>query len=134
MTEPAIQIRPAQHYLGFRGRITEGVPAFVDRAFPELFGWHREHGVEPAGPPFLRYDEVDREGVPVELEVGVPVSGDPDGDDRVRPQTLPAERYLDLSPRRPYRSETLPDLAAAREHRAGSRSRTPRSGRRSSRT
>ncbi|HEX6583324.1 MAG TPA: GyrI-like domain-containing protein [Thermoleophilaceae bacterium] len=110
-----IDLRPAQQYLGISGKITEGVPAFVDRAFPELYAWLREHAVEPAGPPFLRYDEVDSDGQPLELEVGVPVEGATQGDERVCHSALPAGRYLTYLHVGPYRSETLPDLAAARE-------------------
>lgn len=115
MSDPQIDLRPAQQYLGITGKITEGVPAFVDRAFPELFGWLAEHSVEPAGPPFVRYSEVDGDGQPVELEVGVPVNGGVQGDERVRQSALPAGRYLTYVHVGPYRSETLPDLAAARK-------------------
>lgn len=115
MSDPQIDLRPAQQYLGITGKITEGVPAFVDRAFPELFGWLAEHSVEPAGPPFVRYSEVDGDSQPVELEVGVPVNGGVQGDERVRQSALPAGRYLTYVHVGPYRSETLPDLAAARE-------------------
>ncbi len=38
MTFPTIEQRAARPYLGISGRITDGVPAFVDKAFPELFG------------------------------------------------------------------------------------------------
>lgn len=114
MTEPEIQQRPSQPYLGISGRISDGVPAFVDQAFPELFGWLREHGVEPAGAPFIRYRQLDTAGEPLEIEVGAPVDGTPEGDERVRPGALPAGRYLTLMHIGPYRSDTLPDLAAAR--------------------
>jgi effector-binding domain-containing protein len=115
MNEPQIERRPAQPYLGIAGAITDGVPAFVDRAFPELFSWLGGHGVEPGGPPFIRYREIDTDGEPLELEVGVSVSDGTEGDERVRPGTLPAGRYLTLMHVGPYRSKTAPDLAAARE-------------------
>ena len=126
MSEPKIELRPAQQYLGIAGEIMDGVPAFVDRAFPELFGWLGEHAVEPAGPPFIRYGEMDADGEPLELEVGVPVNPDvpanldapasasANGASRVRADALPAGRYLTYLHIGPYRSETLPDLAAAR--------------------
>jgi hypothetical protein len=47
--------------------------------------------------------------------VGVPVDDTAEGDERVRPGALPAGRYLTLMHVGPYRSDTLPDLAAARE-------------------
>ena len=52
---------------------------------------------------------------PLELEVGAPVEGAVEGDERVRAGSLPAGRYLTLMHVGPYRSETVPDLAAARE-------------------
>jgi effector-binding domain-containing protein len=119
MGEPTIELRPSQPYLGIPGRITDGVPAFVDKAFPELFRWLGEHGAEPAGPPFIRFRTLDTEGEPLELEVGVPVDGNAEGDDRVRADSLPAGRYLTLMHVGPYRSETAPDLAAARERLIG---------------
>jgi hypothetical protein len=33
-----------------------------------------KHGVEPAGPPFIRYHEVDHDGEPLEIEVAAPVA------------------------------------------------------------
>ena len=115
MTFPTIEQRAARPYLGISGRITDGVPAFVDKAFPELFRWLGEHGVEPAGPPFIRFRELDTNGEPVEIEVGAPVDGTLEGDERVRADSLPAGRYLTLMHVGPYRSETVPDLAVSRE-------------------
>jgi effector-binding domain-containing protein len=115
MTEPQIEQRPAQPYLGIARRITDGVPAFVDRAFPELYRWLAEHGAKPSGPPFIRFRELDPHGEPLEIEVAAPVDGEAPGDDRVSGGSLPAGRYLTLIHRGPYRSETTPDLAAARE-------------------
>ncbi len=114
MSEPTIELRPALPYLGIAGRITDGVPAFVDRAFPELFAWLGEHGVEPLGPPFIRFRELDQAGEPLELEVCAAVEGGAEGDGRVLSGALPAGRYLTLMHIGPYRSETLPDLAATR--------------------
>jgi effector-binding domain-containing protein len=119
MGEPTIELRPSQPYLGIAGRITDGVPAFVDRAFPELYGWLGEHGIEPAGPPFIRFRELDADGEPLELEVAAPVDGDPPGDGRVRADSLPAGRYLTMLHVGPYRSETAPDLVAARQRLIG---------------
>jgi hypothetical protein len=94
--------------------VTEGVPAAVDPAFPELFGWLGRHGVTPAGPPFIRTHEVDAAGEPLELEVAAPVAGDVPSDERVRRDALPAGRYLTTLHVGPYRSETERDLGDAR--------------------
>ena len=115
MTEPQIEQRPAHPYLGIAGRITDGVPAFVDKAFPELFRWLGEHGIKPSGPPFIRFRELDPDGEPLAIEVAAPVETEAQGDERVSAGTLPAGRYLTLIHRGPYRSELAPDLATARE-------------------
>ncbi|HYM58994.1 MAG TPA: GyrI-like domain-containing protein [Solirubrobacteraceae bacterium] len=112
--EPQVQKRVEQPYVAIRRQVTDGVPAAVDSAFPELFGWLGEHGVKPSGPPFIRFLEVDAQGEPLELEVAVPVVGGVEGDERVLAEVLPAGRYVTFLHAGPYRSTTEPDLAAAR--------------------
>jgi hypothetical protein len=106
--EPQISDRPAQPYLGLRRRVTDGVAAAVDGAFPELFRRLGEAGVQPAGPPFIRFLATDEVGDPTELELAVPVDADAATD------ALPAGRYATVVHVGPYRSETQPDLAVAR--------------------
>ena len=114
MTEPKIEDRTEQQYLAIRSEVTNGIPAVVDRTFPQLFAWLGQHGVEPAGPPFIRYLEVDEAGEPLEIEVAAPVAGDaPPADDTVRADTLPAGRYATLIHTGPYRKEDVPDLGDA---------------------
>jgi hypothetical protein len=112
--EPQIQERAAQPYLAIACKVTDGVPAAVDSAFPELYGWLAEHGVVPAGPPFIRTLELDWAGEPLRLEVAAPVANPGAADDRVLAGALPAGRYVTFVHVGPYRSETAPDLGAAR--------------------
>jgi effector-binding domain-containing protein len=112
--EPQIEERAAQPYVGIWCHVTSGVPAAVDPAFPELFGWLGRQGVTPAGPPFIRVHEVDAAGEPLELEVAAPVAGDVPSDERIRRDELPAGRYVTMLHVGPYRSETEPDLGDAR--------------------
>jgi effector-binding domain-containing protein len=114
MTEPQIQQRDALPYLAIRSEVTNGVPAVVDRSFPQLFAWLGQHGVEPSGPPFIRYLEVDHDGEPLEIEAAAPVAGGaPEGDGQVRADALPAGRYVTTLHTGPYRSEQVPDLGDA---------------------
>jgi len=115
VTEPQVELREARPYVGIHEPSIDGIRRFADSAFPELFGWCREHGVEPAGPPFLRFYEVDHGGEPLDVEVGVPVDGAPEGDARVRPDALPAGGYLTYLHLGPYTSDSMPDLASSRE-------------------
>jgi effector-binding domain-containing protein len=112
--EPQIDERAAQPYLAIWCHVTDGVPAAVDQAFPELFSRLAADGIAPAAPPFIRLHEVDEDGEPLELEVAVPVPGDASGDDRLRRDSLPAGRYVTKLHVGPYRSETEPDLGDAR--------------------
>jgi effector-binding domain-containing protein len=115
MSEPEIVLREAQPYVGIRAAVTHGIRDFADSAFPELFGWLFENGVAPAGPPFLRYHEVDRAGEPLHAEAGVPVEGAPAAvNGRVRAGALPGGRYLTALHVGPYRSDAMPDLGDAR--------------------
>jgi hypothetical protein len=50
-----------------------GLPGVVDSGFPRLFGRLAELGVEPVGPPYIRYL---RTGAELELELGIPVGPD----------------------------------------------------------
>jgi effector-binding domain-containing protein len=112
--EPRIEQLAALPYLAIRRHVTDGVPAAVDGAFPELFSWLGAGEIAPAGPPLIRVHEVDADGEPLELEVAVPVEGDTPADERVRRDSLPAGRYVTKLHVGPYRSETEPDLGDAR--------------------
>jgi effector-binding domain-containing protein len=112
--EPRIEERDAQPYLAIAREVTSGVPDAVDEAFPALFRWLGERGIEPSGPPFIRTREVDPTGEPLELEVAVPVEEALSGDDVVHADALPPGRYLTLLHVGPYRSESERDLGDAR--------------------
>jgi effector-binding domain-containing protein len=106
---PELQERAAVPYVGIRRRVTDGIAAVVDKAFPELFKWIGEHDVTPAGPPFIRYWADD------DIEVGAPVAEPVAGAGAVQPGELPAGRYATLVHVGPYRHDTVPDLAVARD-------------------
>ena len=61
-----------------------GLAGAVDSGFPRLFGRIAELGVEPAGPPYIRYL---RTGAELKLELGIPV-----GPDAEQPSGLPGGR------------------------------------------
>jgi RNA polymerase sigma-70 factor (ECF subfamily) len=113
---PLIQRRAAQSYAGIRGDVSTEAEfrRAVDRGFPALFAWLREKRIEPAGPPFIRYLEVAREGQPLRFELGAPTEVPVSADDVVNAGELPAGRYATLLHVGPYTSSDVPDLAAAR--------------------
>jgi effector-binding domain-containing protein len=67
----------------------------------EVFGWLAARGIEPAGPPLIRYRiiDMDRE---LSIDVGVPIAEPAQGDGRVIGDVLPAGRWVRLTYRGHY--------------------------------
>ena len=80
--EPSIEQRAEEPYAGIAGETeTEReFRSFIDRSFPELFGWLGSRGIAPAGAPFIRYLELSPGGQPLRFELGVPTAAPPDAD------------------------------------------------------
>jgi effector-binding domain-containing protein len=114
--EPRIQNRAAQPYVAIPAHVTTEAEfrRAADSGFPELFGWLRQKGVQPAGPLFIHYLVLDKRDNPVEVELAVPVGAGVSGDARVRADVLPAGRWATLLHVGPYSHATVPDLSAAR--------------------
>ena len=113
--EPTIEQRPPQPYAGMSAEVESEAELrqFVDRSFPELFGWLGSHGIEPAGPPFIRFLELSGEGQPLRFEIGAPTSELPDADGPVHAGTLPGGRYVTYLHVGPYTHAEVTDLADA---------------------
>lgn len=72
-----------------------------DRLLAELIGWLADHGVDPAGPFFLRLHVVNMSDL-MDVEVGVS-GATGTGDERVKAGSLPAGDYAVLA----YRAKSL---------------------------
>lgn len=96
--EPVVVERPAVHYVGHRAAVTMDTMNEIADRIPGLIGWLGDHGVTPAGAPFLRYHLIDmmRELV-VEAGVPVPHALPDDPDAEVRAGILPPGRYVTLA-------------------------------------
>jgi effector-binding domain-containing protein len=100
-TAPEITERRAQPYVAIRARVTMAeLPGLADR-FGEVFGWLAEHDVTAAGAPFFRYNVIDMERQ-LEVEAGVPVHTEVEGDGHVVAGVLPAGRYATAIHSGPY--------------------------------
>lgn len=100
---PRVVERPLRHSLGIRV-ITpfRGMLAERDRLLTELAGWLDGHDAGEVGPFFLRLHVIDMAG-PMDLAVGVITPEPITGDDRVRPDVLPAGRFASLT----YRNHAM---------------------------
>ena len=70
---PKIDTRPDQIYMGIRTIAPfSGMFRVVDQLRKEMTRWVKENGIEPAGPPFLRYHVIDMRGE-MDITYGIPV-------------------------------------------------------------
>jgi effector-binding domain-containing protein len=94
--EPEIVYRTEQPYVAIPGRVTmQTFNAIADR-LPELLRWLAKRGVEPAGPPFFKYNVIDMAGH-LEVEAGVPLLESLDVADPVIVGVLPEGTYATLT-------------------------------------
>lgn len=96
LTEPKVDIRAEQSYMGIRTQVPMSeLPTVIPQFIDEVFGWLGAQDVPPAGAPFIRFHVINMEAK-LDVEIGVPVASTPKGDDRVRGSVLPAGRYASL--------------------------------------
>jgi effector-binding domain-containing protein len=111
LTLPKIVDRAEQPYVAIKSRVTmQEIGPTARNLMPEVFGWLRDHGIEPAGPEFLKYNVIDMKRK-LEIEFGVPVASPVSGDERVLAGVLPSGRYATHLHRGPY--DRLYDANAA---------------------
>jgi effector-binding domain-containing protein len=92
--EPVVLERRPQHYVGITSRVPmRELGVQLPPVIPEVLDWLAARGIEPAGPPFWKYNVIDM-ATELEVEVGVPVASEVAGDVRVRPGVLPGGRYV----------------------------------------
>lgn len=97
ITEPKLQDRQAQNYIGVRTvtSMEQMGAGLIPQLLEEVFGYLGKQGVVPVGAPFLRFHVIDM-ATNMDIEVGAPVADVLAGDDRVRAGVLPAGRYATL--------------------------------------
>ena len=95
-TEPKIDERPEQPYMGIRVQVPfKEMSETIGRTFDELSEWLVAHGVAATGAPIIRYHVIDM-AANLDIEMGVPVANHVPGDDRVKPGI--GERRHHLAP------------------------------------
>lgn len=83
-----IEERPAQPAVTIRTRTSmEGLPAFFDRAFGEVYGHISQAGQHPSGPAFALYHTQDPSDF--DLEAGFPVAAPVAGNGDVKASEIP---------------------------------------------
>jgi effector-binding domain-containing protein len=96
LTLPKIVDRPAQPYVAIRRTVKLPFGEVIDTTLPKLWTWIGDHRVEPAGPPFFKYNRIDM-ATELEIEFGAPTTTLLQPDDLVVTGTLPAGKYATLT-------------------------------------
>jgi effector-binding domain-containing protein len=92
--KPELVSREAQPYASITNLVSmDNLGDQLPPQIGEVFGWLAARGIQPAGPPFWKYNRIDMEGE-LEVEVGVPTAEQVAGDERVQGHQLPAGTYL----------------------------------------
>jgi effector-binding domain-containing protein len=94
--EPTIVERAAASYAAIPVKVTmDKIGEVVPPLNGEVFAWLAAHGGAPNGPPFWKYNVIDK-ARGLEIEAGVTVAQPVEGDGRVIASELPAGRYVTL--------------------------------------
>jgi effector-binding domain-containing protein len=118
ITEPKIEDRKQQPYVGIRSQVTfQEMARVLPPLWGEAYGWLAGKGLNPAGAPLWRYRVIDM-AAKLEIDVGVPVATPVTGDNRITADVLPAGRYATLLHIGPYEGlyQATADLLAWAEN------------------
>jgi len=92
--KPELVSREVQPYASITNEVPMGsLGEQLPPQIGEVFGWLAARGIQPAGPPFWKYNRIDMEG-DLEVEVGVPTAEQVAGDERVQGHLLPGGDYV----------------------------------------
>src|SRR5919197_766519 len=100
ITQPKIEDRAEQPYVGIRSQPRmQDLPAVIPQHIGEVIAWLGQQGVDPAGPPLVRYHACpatpDMAGM-LDITVGWPVASAVAGNGHIVADVLPAGRYASL--------------------------------------
>jgi len=97
LTEPKIEARPEQPYMGIRLWIpSKELSGWTLKLNKEVQKWLDKAGIKASGPAFHRFYVINM-GTEFELEVGIPVAKAVAGDERVKPDVIVAGNYANLT-------------------------------------
>ena len=106
ISEPRLEFRPQQHFVAIRQHVFVPFADLLPPLWGDIMSWLGEKGLEPCGPPFIRYLTVDMEKG-MDVEVGFPVEGLVVGERQFISGIFPAGRYACLLYSGPYDNQGL---------------------------
>ena len=101
ITEPTLENRNSLPYVAITTQVTmPDIPAVLPPLIPKVFYWLQNNGINPSGPPFFRYLEMN--GKTMQVAVGFPVAEPVAGNDGVLASSFPAGKYVIVRYQGPY--------------------------------
>src|SRR5260370_40795898 len=92
ITEPKIEHRNEQPYMGIRAQVTmQELGKVLPPLWGEVFGWLASKGLKPTGAPLWRYRVIDM-AAKLGIEVALPAAGGGIWENRTMSEIVPAER------------------------------------------
>jgi effector-binding domain-containing protein len=96
MTEPKIEDRKAQPYMGIRTKIAmQELDVVIPQYIGEVLAFLGRQGVAAVHAPFARYHVINMPQM-LDIEVGIPVASALPDEGRIHGDVLPAGRYASL--------------------------------------
>ena len=96
LTEPKIEDRKAQPYMGIRTRVAlQELDVVIPQGIGEVFAFLGKQGVAQVHAPFVRYHVINMPQM-LDIEVGIPVASALPDEGRIHGGVLPAGRYASL--------------------------------------
>jgi effector-binding domain-containing protein len=97
ISDQRVEERVDQPYAAIRTEVTmDGFGEILGPMWGEVFSWLGQRGIDPGGPPMIRYLVVDMARA-LQIDVGFPVAGPVAGDGRIIGEVLPGGRYASLT-------------------------------------
>jgi effector-binding domain-containing protein len=118
ITEPKIEDRNEQPYVGIRSQVTmQEMGKVLPPLWGEVYGWLASKSLHPAGAPLWRYRVIDM-AANLEIDVAVPVATPVTSDNHITADLLPAGHYATLIYTGPYEGlmQATADLLAWAEN------------------
>lgn len=106
ITEPKLEDRPAQPYVGIRRRVPMQQLGTLPALWDDVYAWLASKNIEPADAPIWNYRVIDMERE-LEIDVAVPVAAPVSVEGEFITETLPAGRYVTMSYFGPYEGPGL---------------------------
>lgn len=93
---PRIKHKEEQYYVAITTKVLRrNIPEVLPPLIPKITNWLKAKTIEPKGPPFFHYLQM--EGEQLEVEVGIPIGENISGDENISVRKFPSGNYAEAT-------------------------------------